>query len=148
MTVLRFASGALGHFLVASAGHGAGFGGVRVYGTGGVADLSGGIAQKDGEEARRLDELTAPFCDDSIPGDAMAHSFLELHRLASEGTTPISNGERALEALAIIYACLEASLTGRTVAIADILSGAAHGYEDSIEAARPQWTDAEPIRVS
>ncbi len=148
MTVLRFASGVLGHFLVASAGRGAGFGGVRVYGAQGVADLSGGTAQRDGEAARPLGELTAPFRDESIPGDAMAHSFLELHQLASGGAQPISSGERALEALAIIYACLEASMTGRTTPIADILSGAAHLYEDSIEAARPQWTDAEPIHVS
>lgn len=148
MTVLRFASGALGHFLVASAGHGAKFGGVRVYGTEGVVDLSGGTAQRDGEAARRLDELTAPFGDESIPDDAMAHSFLELHQLASEAIQPVSSGERALEALAVIYACLEASLTGHATSIADILSGAAHRYEDGIEAARPQWADAEPVKVS
>lgn len=148
MTTLRFRSGVLGHFLVASAGHGAGWGGVRIYGTNGVADISGGTAQQDGGAAQKLDELTAPYQDTAIPNDAMAHSFVELHALATAGVAPISSGERALEALAIIYACLESSQTGRTVAVADVLSGAAHAYEDTIEAARPQWADADPARVS
>ncbi len=148
MTVLRFANGVLGHFLVASAGHGAGFGAVRVYGSEGVADLSGGTAQKDGGEARKLADLTAPFANENLPGDAMAHSFGELRDLIINNTPPISSGERALEALAVIYACLESSQTGRSVAVADILSGAAHTYEDSIEAARAAWTNVPADRVS
>jgi UDP-N-acetyl-2-amino-2-deoxyglucuronate dehydrogenase len=148
MTALRFAGGVLGHFLVASAGQGAGWGGVRLYGTDGVADISGGTAQRNGQAARKLDELTAPYQDASIPNDAMAHSFSELHALATAGTVPVSSGERALEALAVIYSCLESSLTGRAIAVADILSGAAHEYEDTIEAARPQWSAVAPDRVS
>lgn len=148
MTVLRFAHGALGHFLVASAGQGAGYGGVRVYGTEGVADLSGGTVQRSGGPAVKLDELTLPFQDEAIPGDAMAHSFLELHQLITRGTPPISSGERALEALAVIYACLESSLANRAVSITDVLSGAVHAYADSIEAARPQWAAIAPSQVS
>jgi len=148
MTALRFAGGVLGHFLVASAGQGAGWGGVRLYGTDGVADISGGTAQRSGQAARKLDELTAPYQDAAIPNDAMAHSFSELHALATAGTVPVSSGERALEALAVIYSCLESSLTGRAVMVADILSGAAHKYEDTIEAARPRWSAVAPDRVS
>ena len=148
MTGLRFAGGVLGHFLVASAGQGAGWGDVRVYGTDGVADISGGTVQRNGRAADRLDALTAPYQDMSIPNDAMAHSFGELHALATAGTAPVGSGERALEALAVVYACLESSLTGRAVAIADILSGAAHEYEDTIEAARPLWSAVAPARVS
>jgi len=48
----------------------------------------------------------------------------------------------------VIYACLESSLTGRAVAVADVLSGTAHEYEDTIEAARPQWSAVAPARVS
>jgi len=148
MTVLRFQNGALGHFLVASAGQGSGYGGVRLYGTRGVADLSGGTAQANGAESVRLDELSASYRDDSIPGDSMAHSFWELHQLITHGTAPISSGERALEALAVIYACLEAGRSGQAVRVADVLSGAAHSYEDSIEAARPQWAEFTPAKVS
>jgi UDP-N-acetyl-2-amino-2-deoxyglucuronate dehydrogenase len=148
MAALRFQNGALGHFLVASAGQGAGFGGVRLYGTEGMVDLSGGTAQKQGGAVQKLDELTAPYRDENLPGDAMAHSFLELHQLITQGAPPISTGERALEALAVIYACLEASMTHQSVRVSDVLSGASHDYEDTIEEARPQWADALPSQVS
>jgi len=148
MTVLQFASGVLGHWMVASAGHGAGFGSVRVYGTKGVAMLDNGNIQRDGDEAGKLDDLLAPYFDPDIPEDAMAHSFAELHALITAGKTPISSGERALEALAIVYACLEAGMQGRPVRVADVLSGNLHLYEDSIEAARAQWLDVAPERVS
>jgi predicted dehydrogenase len=151
MTCLRFASGALGHFLVASAGRGVGFGAVRLYGTGGVADLGGGSVRRDGEpaeNARALADVTAPYVDERIPADAMAHSFAELHALITAGTPQICSGERALEALTIIYACLEAATIGKPVRAADVLSGAAHAYEDSIEAARAAVAGLPPERVS
>ena len=144
MTVLRFASGALGHWMVASAGHGEGFGAVRVYGTKGAANFNSGHVRLDGQEPRPWAEVIAQYRDESIPEDSFAHSFWELHRLIQDGTPPISSGERALEALAIVYSCLEASETGRPVRIADVLSGAARVYEDSIERARSAWpTTAE-----
>ena len=152
MTCLRFASGALGHFLVASAGQGAGFGAVRLYGTDGVAEFDGGgKVRRDGEAAeaaRGIDALAAPYRDDTLPTDAMAHSFLELSRLIRDGTPPISSGERALEALAVIYACLEASTTRTPARVADVLSGAAHAYEDTIEEARAAWLSVSAEKVS
>jgi UDP-N-acetyl-2-amino-2-deoxyglucuronate dehydrogenase len=148
MTTIRFSEGTLGHFLVASAGQGTGFGAVRVYGTTGVADLSGGTVQRNGEAARPLTDAVAEFTDAAIPEDAMAHSFLELANLITDDKIPISSGERALEALAVIYACLEAATIARPVSIADVLSGAAHAYEDSIEAARPALTEMAAERVS
>jgi predicted dehydrogenase len=151
MTCLRFAAGALGHFLVASAGRGAGFGAVRLYGTDGVVDFHGGSVRRDGEpaeNARPLAEVTAPYADERIPADAMAHSFAELHALITDGMPPISSGERALEALAVIYACLEAATTGKSARVADVLSGAAHAYEDTIEAARAEVVGLPPEQVS
>lgn len=139
MTILKFASGALGHWMVASAGHGEGFGAVKVYGTQGVADMNGGRVKLDGQEARPWSEVAQPYQDERIPEDAFAHSFQELYALITEGTSPISSGERALEALAIVYACLESSEVERSVAVADVLSGQAHSYEDTIEAAKPHW---------
>lgn len=139
MTVLRFVRGVLGHWMVASAGHGAGFGAVRLYGAGGVVNLDARTVQRDGSEAQSLEEAIAPYVDAGIPTDAMAHSFGELFTLITAGALPISSGERALEALAVVYTCLEAAQIGRPVAVADVLSGAAHVYEDSIEAARAAW---------
>jgi UDP-N-acetyl-2-amino-2-deoxyglucuronate dehydrogenase len=148
MAVLRFERGALGHWMVASAGQGAPFGAVRLYGTEGVVDIDTGTVQKDQGEAQKLDEVIAPYEDDHIPTDPLAHSFAELHALISEGAPPLSSGEKALEALAVVYACLEAATIGRPIPVADVLSGAAHAYEDTIEAARSQWVDVDAARVS
>lgn len=139
MTVLRFESGALGHWMVASAGHGDGFGAVRIFGTSGVADLNRGAVKLDGQDYRPVPEIVAPFVDMGIPADPFAHSFQELYGLAAHGSQPIGSGERALEALAVVYACLEASETGCPVAVRDILNGSAHVFDDLIEAARSQW---------
>jgi predicted dehydrogenase len=139
MTVLKFESGALGHWMVASAGHGEGFGAVKLFGTLGMTDMNGGRVRLDGQDARPWSEVAQSYRDDRIPEDAFAHSFQELHALAAEGTAPISSGERALEALAIVYACLESSETGKGIAVSDVLSGKAHAYEDAIEAARLDW---------
>jgi predicted dehydrogenase len=148
MAVLRFERGALGHWMVASAGQGAPFGAVRVYGTEGVVDLDARTVQKNTGEAQQLDEVTAPYEDDRVPTDSIAHSFAELHALISEGAPPLSSGEKALEALAVVYACLEAATINRPIAVADVLSGAAHAYQDTIEAARAQWVDVDAARVS
>ncbi|HBY94743.1 MAG: Gfo/Idh/MocA family oxidoreductase [Ardenticatenaceae bacterium] len=148
LAVLRFETGVLGHWLVASAGHGAPFGAVLVYGTEGVVNFTAGTTQKDGGDQRQLDEVVKPYEDDRIPADPIAHSFGELHALITAGAPPLSSGKLALEALAIVYACLEAATTGRPVAVADVLSGAAHTYEDTIEAARQQWGNVPAARVS
>lgn len=148
MAALRFEAGALGHWLVASAGHGAHFGAVRIYGTQGVVSLDSGTVQRDRGEIQELNAMIQPFLDERIPADPMAHSFAELHALITAGSAPISSGERALEALAVVYACLEAATTGRPTMVADVLSGAAHAYEDTIEAARPLVAGMEPARVS
>ena len=148
MAVLRFERGALGHWMVASAGQGTPFGAVRVYGTEGVVDLDAATVQKDAGEAQKLGEVAASYEDDHIPNDPIAHSFAELHALMSEGAPPVSSGEKALEALAVVYACLEAATIDRPIAVADVLSGAAHAYQDTIEVARSQWVDVDAARVS
>lgn len=148
MSLLRFSEGSLGQFLVASAGRGSGFGAVRVYGTEGVLDISSGTVQREKATAVSLAEAAAPHRDTTIPEDAMAHSFLELFSLITAQKPPISSGERALEALAVIYACLEAAMVNHPVSVTDVLTGAAHAYEDTIEAARPAWIDVAPERVS
>lgn len=148
MTVLQFESGVVGHWLVASAGHGANFGSVQIYGTEGVVNVNEQTTQKDGEDRQTLLNLIADFSDTTIPTNPMAHSFAELRALIVDGTSPICAGERALEAMSVVYSCLEASTTGEPTAVADVLSGQAHAYEDTIEAARAQWETVDPSRVS
>jgi UDP-N-acetyl-2-amino-2-deoxyglucuronate dehydrogenase len=148
MATLRFETGALGHWLVASAGHGARFGAVQVYGTQGIVSFDSNTVQQDRGEVHQVDAMIQPLLDERIPADPMAHSFAELHALITAGSAPISSGEQALEALAVVYACLEAATTGRPTMVADVLSGAAHAYEDTIEAARPLVAKVEPGRVS
>jgi predicted dehydrogenase len=145
MTVLRFRSGALGHWMVASAGHGEVFGAVRVYGTRGVADMSGGRVKLDGEDARPWGEIAQAYRDDRHPEDAFAHSFQELHALITDGSPPISSGDRALEALAVVYACLESSMVGKPVSVPNLLASGGCEYEASIEAARSDWPDTPDI---
>lgn len=148
MTGLQFADGVLGHFLVASAGQGQGYGGVRVYGTKGVADLTGGQVHHSAGPSDTIEELCKPYRDGTLPADSMAHSFLELQQLVTDGTPPICTGERALEALAVIYACLESTTTQASVRVGDVLSGDAHNYEDSVEAARAEWIGFDAAEVS
>lgn len=45
--------------------------------------------------------------------------------------------------MAVIFACLEAALTGRMIDVEDVLSGVACAYEDSIEVARLSGQDRQ-----
>ncbi|MGI8998151.1 MAG: Gfo/Idh/MocA family protein [Candidatus Limnocylindria bacterium] len=148
MAILRFAGGVLGSWLVASAGHGAAHNLVRVYGPAEVADVDAGFVQRDEGPPVGLYQAIEPFLDEHVPRHPIAHSFAELADLASNGVQPIGSAGRALEALAIVYACLEAAGRDTAVAVADVLSGAAHTYEDSIVAARSRLASHNPARLS
>ena len=74
---------------------------------------------------------------DSVPGNPFAHSFMELvGRMRNPQAAIVSSAERALEAEAIVYACLESALAGAPVAVADIVAGRVHAYEDTVWSAR------------
>ena len=69
--------------------------------------------------------------------DSFAHSFLELTQLMNDPkASVISTAARALEAEAIVYASLESAHIGQPVAVADVLSGKRHAYEDTVWAAK------------
>lgn len=142
---LRFAGGALGHLLISTAGRGARFCASRIYGSAGVADLTERTVTREDGRAAPLSEAVRPQLDGSIPEDPFAHAFALLHEQIASGSvsTPLSyeSGERALEAMAVIFGCLEAATTGRMIDVADVLSGAACSYEDSIEVARLSTED-------
>jgi hypothetical protein len=94
---------------------------------------------------RRTRAILTALGNESLVGTP---TIAELHALITAGSAPISSGEQALEALAMVYACLEAATTGRPTMVADVLSGVAHAYEDTIEAARLLVAQMEPGHVS
>ena len=69
----------------------------------------------------------------------------ELHDFAEAVRTdraPESDGRTGLRAVGLIYGVLESSLAGRTVAVAEVLDGSLHAYEDRVEAARGEGRGA------
>src|SRR6266542_2781591 len=130
LTVFRFTSGALGHWMCATAAHGEGAHGLYYYGSKGVARPREYVKLDDGTTIL-WDDLIARYAPDVVRG-GFAHSYLELADAVERGAAPISSAERGAEALGVVYAALEASTVGHPVRVADVLAGRAHSYEDSV----------------
>ena len=130
LTVFRFASDALGHWLCATAAHGEGAHGLWYYGSKGVARPREYVKLDDGTTIS-WDDLVARYAPDVVR-DSFAHSYLELADAIERGAAPISSAARGAEALGVVYAALEASTVGRPVKVADVLAGRAHAYEDGV----------------
>ncbi len=143
VATLEFESGALCQFSVASGGRGGWHFQVRLWGERGSWERER-YQLSDDEAPRPIPEL--PFTQ---PADPFAHSFLELmQRLADPKAPIIGSGERALEAEAIVYACLESAHTGEPVAVADILSGKRDSYEQTVWAAHAKILANEMERLT
>lgn len=130
LTVFRFASGGLGHWMCATAAHGEGAHGLYYYGSKGVARPRESVKLDDGTTIS-WDDLIARYAPDVVRG-GFAHSYLELADAIDRGATPISSAGRGADALGVVYAALEASTVGHPVRVADVLAGRAHAYEDSV----------------
>ncbi|MDX2055826.1 MAG: Gfo/Idh/MocA family oxidoreductase [Polyangiaceae bacterium] len=143
MATLEFESGALCQFSVASGGRGGWHFQVKLWGERGSWERE--RFQLTGEEAPSpIPDL--PF---SQPADPFGHSFLELAQLMQDPKAAvIGSAERALEAEAIIYACLESAHTGEPVAVADILSGKRQSYEATVWALRERLAYDEMNRLT
>lgn len=79
----------------------------------------------------RTDEYDLPFAE----SDA-AHLAVELHDFADaamSGRSPEVDGAAGLSALAAVYAVFESTRLGTPVPVADVVSGAVHGYQDEID---------------
>jgi predicted dehydrogenase len=128
VALLRFDSGAVVQFSVVSGGRGRGHRVVLLYGTKGSWD---GKFTASGE--KEAVEAGYPAGDAAVPEDAFAHSYAELfRRMERWDAAVIGSPERALEAEAIIYACLESALSGREVLVQDIVEGKADAYERTV----------------
>lgn len=127
--VLRFASGAIVQFSVVSGGRGKEHRLVLLYGTKG--SWSEGRFTPAG--SRDALDPAYPDGDVALPDDPFAHSYTELLSRMRQWDCPvIGSPERALEAEAIIYACLESAHTGREVRVQDVMGGKADVYEQTV----------------
>lgn len=142
--ILRFRSGALAQFTVMSGGRGKRHSLVQLYGTEGSWN---GKFTKSGDDEER--EPVFPRELREIPENAFAHSYDELLRRQEDWTAPvIGSPERALEAEAVIYACLESALTGAAVRVEDILNGSASRYEEGVWEASARLLECPPERLT
>ena len=129
--VLTFESGLICQWSVVSGGRGQHHGHVEIWGERG--SLRDGKFTLGGSKTAQ--EIPREASD--LPDNSFAHSFLELTRRIRDPRAPVvSTAEKALEAEAIVYAALESAHTARPVLVADVLSGNAHAYEDTVWAAR------------
>jgi len=84
-----------------------------------------------------------------VPDDPFAHSYHELIQLMRcTGTAIAGAPRRALEAEAIVYACLESAHTNQPVLVADILSGKACAYEQTVWEARSAMAGTDLSRFT
>lgn len=129
--ILRFASGAVVQFSVVSGGRGRSHRFILLYGTKGSWD--GRFTASGSDEAK---EPAYPAGDNNVPEDSFAHSYAELLSRMQQWDRPvIGSPERALEAEAIIYACLESAQTKSEILVQDIVDGKADHYERTVWAA-------------
>jgi predicted dehydrogenase len=127
--ILKFASGTIVQFSVVSGGRGKGHRLVLLYGTKG--SFNDGHFTASGEKEASLPDF--PEGNPSHPEDPFAHSYVELLGRMQQWDQPvIGSPERALEAEAIIYACLESAHTGREIRVQDIIDGKEKGYEQTV----------------
>ena len=84
-----------------------------------------------------------------VPQDCFAHSYYELvQRMSNPSAAVVGDPRRAMEAEAIVYACPESAMTGREVAVADILSGRACSYEATVWQARDRIAGVDLNRLT
>ncbi len=128
-TVLRFKSGALGHWFCSWAGHGKGFGLFYLYGSKGC--VLDNTVHLDGREPLSSDELVARFAP-KVRKDTVASELVDFAEAIRKGRKPEIDGEQGLRAVCVSFAALESALTRQPVKVRDVFTGRAHAYEDTV----------------
>jgi predicted dehydrogenase len=161
--VARFQSGAIANWLLSLAGRGEGSFSRMIYGTAGSLGIPGDrsgqplrLVQHGATAALadaqllelvpdfQLDPTTAAlFGGERLTSYTMPWADIDASLLAIEqddfveailtGREPEVAGADGLRSLALVYGFLEAERLGRIVSTADLLSGAAHAYQDEID---------------
>jgi len=160
--VARFASGAIGHWLLSLAGRGEGLFSRVVYGTGGSLDIPpdrsgrplrltphGADAPLDADALLalvpdfRLDPTTAAlFGGERLAAYDLPWAEIDANLLAIEQDDfadaiagqrpPEVDGMGGLRALALVYGFLEAERQGRAISADELIAGAAHAYQSAL----------------
>ena len=140
MAIATFATGAIGQFSFAFAGHGAPSipPGPIVYGSGG--SLHGEQLFLDGQEPTTLDDHFARHGaadaerlfphDLSDPFGLLIGDWLAAIR---EGRPAETSGDEGLRDLAASFAIVESSLAGRAVTLSEVLSGEVDAYQRDLD---------------
>lgn len=139
VAMLQFESGVLVQWTVMSGGRGERHGHVQIWGTKG--SYRGGKFCPSGQKEAIFPSLNESAVADDVPEDPFAHSFAELIKMREDPSVPvIGDPSRAMEAEAIVYACLESAHTGYPVRVEDVLSGRCDEYERTV------WEEARKAR--
>ncbi|MEX0652627.1 MAG: Gfo/Idh/MocA family oxidoreductase [Phycisphaeraceae bacterium] len=134
--VLRFASGVVVQWTVMSGGRGKGHRHVQIWGTDGSFH-DGKVTCTGRDDQPEPPRYDASSVSKQIPDNPFAHSYQELlNRFDDPQAFVVGDPRRAIEAEAIVYACLESAHTGAAVRVADVIDGRADSYEQTVWAAR------------
>lgn len=145
--ILKFRSGLLCQWTVMSGSRGKGHWHVQVWGTKG--SLHDGKFTLSGQAEPVEPDLTSEAVAADVPDDSFAHSYDELiQRMQNPAAAVVGDPRRAMEAEAMVYACLESAMTGREVAVADVLSGRANAYEATVWEARERIRQMDMNRLT
>jgi len=110
--------------------------------------MNGGELKTSDDQVITLDELKERYLatlsaeqrDHVFPGGLTDEFAIEMHdffEAVRNGTQPEVNGEDGLRTLALPLAVYESGYSGQAVAVADVLSGKVHAYQDEIDARWP-----------
>ena len=140
--ILKFGSGAMGMFGTGWGGHGEATGfqdGFTIQGSkGSLKNASGNpqIALDDGTiidvQQHFSESAGAEIKERFLPKGIKETFALELHefiRAIQTGDKPDNDGREGLRDIAISYAIIESSLSGKPVKIEDVISGKVEGYQ-------------------
>jgi len=130
VTVFRFESGGLGHWMCSTAAHGEKTDGVWIYGSKGCLRPGQHVTLEDKSMVTHS-EIIQRYAPEVVE-NPFAHSYIELWEAIAEQKQPISSAERGLEALGVVFAALESGHTGQPVNVQDIIRGEKHAYEDTV----------------
>ena len=140
MAVASFESGAIAQLSFAFAGHGEPLStsGPILYGSRGC--IKGETLMLDGEAPTTLDAYFARHGAADVEtlfplglSDAFALLLRDWLTAIRDGHTPETGGEEGLRDLAASFAIVEASAAGRSVTLAEVLSGAVDGYQRELD---------------
>lgn len=131
VTILKFANGALGHWLCSWAGHGKGFSQTMIYGSKGSITSSPFEVTLDSGEKLSEQDLIKKYAP-NVRTETVVSELEDFALAIIKGRKPETDGETGLKAMCVSYAALESATVGKPVKVKDVWEGRARAYEDSV----------------